>query len=82
MKEMMNKVEALQACESTCHESTSKDEVESYKEDIIFEKEELIMKKGMKKGNNEEKNLNINKKVFHSMKVIYEKAIEVSNDLK
>ena len=30
--------------ESTCHECTSKDEVENYKEDIVVEKEQLIMK--------------------------------------
>ena len=37
IKEMMNKVDALKACESTCHECTSKYEVEYYKEDIVFE---------------------------------------------
>ena len=36
-----------EACKSTCHEWTSKDEVENYKEDIVVEKEELIMKKEM-----------------------------------
>ena len=45
---MMSKVDALQACQSTCHEYTPTDEVESYKEDIVVEKEELIMKKDMK----------------------------------
>ena len=48
IKAMMNKVDALQAFESTCHECTLKDEVENYKEDVVFEKEELIMKKDMK----------------------------------
>ena len=43
----MNKGNAFQACESTCHECTSKD-VENYKEDIVVEKEELFMKKDMK----------------------------------
>ena len=48
IKEMMNKVYA-QACEPTCHENTSKEEVENYKEDIVIEKEELIKKKDMEK---------------------------------
>ena len=34
-----------EAFELTCHECTSKDEVKRYKEDIVVEKEELIMKK-------------------------------------
>ena len=46
IKEMVNKVDA-EACESTCHECTSKEEVEIYKEDIVIEKEELIKKKDM-----------------------------------
>ena len=50
IKEMMNKVDALQACQSTCHECTLKDKVENYKEYIGAEKEELIMQKDMKKG--------------------------------
>ena len=37
----------FEACKSTCHELTSKDEVEKYKEDIVVEKEELIIKKEM-----------------------------------
>ena len=45
---MMKKIYAFQACESTCHECTSKDEVNNYKEYIVVEKEELIMKKAMK----------------------------------
>ena len=36
-----------EACESTCQEFTSKDEVESYREDIVVEKEELIEQKDM-----------------------------------
>ena len=36
-----------EACKLTCHEWTSKDKVEHYKEDIVVEKEELIMKKEM-----------------------------------
>ena len=31
-------------CESTCRECTSKDEVQNYKEDIVVDMEELIMK--------------------------------------
>ena len=33
-----------EACKSTCHELTLKDEVENYQEDIVAEKEELVMK--------------------------------------
>ena len=44
----MNKLNTLQACESTCHECTSTTEVENYKEDIVGEKEELIMKTDIK----------------------------------
>ena len=33
-----------EARESTCHECTSKDEVENYKLDIVVEKEQLVMK--------------------------------------
>ena len=40
-------VDALQACESTCHEGTSKDVVENHKEDIAVEKEKLFLKKDM-----------------------------------
>ena len=36
-----------EACKSTCHELTSKGEVEHYKECIVVEKEELIIKKDM-----------------------------------
>ena len=43
----MNKVDALEACESTWHECTLKDEVEHCKEDNVVEKEELIMKRDM-----------------------------------
>ena len=58
-------------------------EVENYKGDIVVKKEELIMKKDMKKGSTEiERTLNKPKKVFQSLKVIYEKAIKVKNDLK
>ena len=49
IKEMMNKIDALQACESTCHECTLEDKVENYKEYIGVEKEELIMQKDMNK---------------------------------
>ena len=47
VKEMMNKVDLLEACEPTCHECTLKHEVENYKEDIVVKKEELVMKKDM-----------------------------------
>ena len=62
IKEIMNEVDALQACELNCLECTSKGEVENYKEDIVVEKEELIIKKDIK--NKEilrEKNMKINK---------------------
>ena len=45
---MMNKLDALQACELTCHECASKFEVINDKEDNVVENEELIMKKDMK----------------------------------
>ena len=48
IKEMMNKVDELEACESTCHIYTLKDEVENGKEDIVVENEEFIMKQDMK----------------------------------
>ena len=34
-----------EACELTCHECTPKDYVETYKNNIVVEKEELIKKK-------------------------------------
>ena len=36
-----------EACESTCHECTSKDEFENYKEGIVVEKEDYIKKKDL-----------------------------------
>ena len=36
-----------EACRSTCHEMTSKDEVENYKKYIVVEKEEIVIKKVM-----------------------------------
>ena len=83
IKETLNKVDALQSCESTCHECTSTDTLEHYKEDVVVAKEELIMKKDVKnKEIMREKKQGNKKKVFHSMKAIYEKAIEVNNELK
>ena len=70
----------FEACESTCHESTSKEEVENHKEWIVVEKEELIIKKNIEnQGNNVKKT---GKKACHvnSMKVNYEKAIKVNNE--
>ena len=59
----MNKVDALQACESTSLDCTSKDEVGNYKEGIFVEKEDLIMKKDMKNRKiMKEKHMKINKK--------------------
>ena len=67
--EVMNKVDALEAWESTCHECTSKDQVNNYKESIVLEKEELITKKGIKMRKYcETKNENKHK-VVHSMKL-------------
>ena len=40
-----------EACESTCHECSAKDEVENGKEDSVVQKADLIMKKDM--GNKE-----------------------------
>ena len=47
IKEINNKVDALKAWKSTCPECTLKDEVYNDKEDIVFKKEESIMKKDM-----------------------------------
>ena len=49
------------------------------KKDIVVEKEELIMKKVMDNKEIMRKNMTI---PVHSLKVIYEKAIEVNNELK
>ena len=47
--EIMNKVDTLQACGSNYHECTLTDEVENYKKrNIVFDKEELIIKKTIK----------------------------------
>ena len=70
IKEVGNQM--YKACESTCHECTSKDEVENYKNYIVVEKKELIMKKDMDNKEIIRKNMTI---PVHSLKVIYEKAI-------
>ena len=41
----MNIVDPLKTCEINCNECTMKDEVESYIEDIVVEKEEQFFKK-------------------------------------
>ena len=51
----MNKVDTLEACESTCHECTLKDGVENYQKYMVVEKEKFIKKKDM--GNNKIRNL-------------------------
>ena len=66
-----------ESCEPTCHECTSKDEVQSYKEDIVVEKEELIVKKDMEN----KKIMRTNMKIS-STKVNYEKTIDVNNEFK
>ena len=79
----MNIVDPLKPCEITYHECTSKDEVESCKEDIVFEEEELIKKNHME--NREimkEKKHENEQKLFHSMEGNYEKTIEVNNEHK
>ena len=43
---MMNKVNALEACESTCHECTPKDKVQSYKEDIVLYERRINQEEG------------------------------------
>ena len=63
-----------EAYKSTCHEWTSKGEVKNYTEDIVVEKEELIMKKEM--GNQELLKKKIRKKAVHSMKVNYERPLK------
>ena len=40
----MNKVDALQASESTCHEFVTTYKIEKNKEDIVVQKEEFVMK--------------------------------------
>ena len=49
-----------EAFKSACHDSTSKDEVEIYKEDIIVKMEALIMMKEMEN----KKILRTNTKIF------------------
>ena len=46
-----NEVDNLiyEACESTCHECSAKDEVENVKEDSVVEKADLIIKMDMGK---------------------------------
>ena len=75
IKEIMNTFDVLQACESTCYEYTPKDQVLNGQEDIVRDKEEFIMKKDKKKGNNDREK-NMKKKVFHTMKVIYERPLK------
>ena len=41
---IMNKVDALEACEQIRHKCPLKSEVENYKEDIDVEKKDSIMK--------------------------------------
>ena len=48
----------------------------------ITKKTLVLRKKDMKNKDVIRKNMKITKKVFHSMKVIYEKAIKVNNDIK
>ena len=45
-KEMINKLYAFGACDSTCHECISEDEVDNYKIDIVVEKEDIFKKTG------------------------------------
>ena len=54
---------------------TSKDEVENYREDIVVEKEEIIMKKKMD-NKKISKDRRKRKKAVHSMKVIYERPLK------
>ena len=44
----MKKVDALEACESTCHECTLTDEVENYNDWLVLRKRKKIMKKDIK----------------------------------
>ena len=69
-----------ESCEPTCHECTSKDEVQSYKEDIVVEKEKIIMKTKMDITEIlREKNTKICSPQYESEKC---KAIRVNNELK
>ena len=48
-----------EACETTCHECTSKDKAENYKEDIVVEMEEIFIKKDMENKEIMRKNMKI-----------------------
>ena len=67
IKEILNKVDALKACESTCHECTLEDEVWNYKEDFVVEKEELIKKKDMENKEIMRKNMKIRSPQYESV---------------
>ena len=54
----MNKVVAPGVSESTCHEGTLKYKIQSDKEDIVIEKEELVVKKDMTDKKIMRKNIN------------------------
>ena len=45
INEMMNKIDALEACESTCHESTMKDEIKNTKNAFLLRENKIIMEK-------------------------------------
>ena len=69
-----------EACESTCHECSAKDEVENGKEDSFVQKADLIMKKDM--GNKEIMREKENMKIGSPQYESFEKAIEVDNELR
>ena len=69
-----------EACESTCHECSAKDEVENGKEDSFVQKADLIMKKDM--GNKEIMREKENMKIGSPQYESSEKAIEVDNELR
>ena len=64
------------------HECLSEDEVEHYKEYIVVEKEKIIKKTNIENKEIISKKHKNRLKIFHSMKVNNEKAIEVNNELK
>ena len=55
-----------EACGSTCHECTSKDQVENDKEDIVVENEELVIKKDVENRETIRKNMKISSPQYES----------------
>ena len=80
--ENSNKVDALEACEQICHECPLKGEVENYKEDIVVEKKDSILKIILENKELMKKKYQNQQNVFHTIKVNNGMAIQVNNELK